>query len=357
MINKYRLVGSALVSVAMTIALAGCGTTTSVARGSAAAVASEEQAQKAAYLKTTWERQARLENVAWPLLTAGKELCGEDVRQRVGLSVISIEMVGKDNQQVARQFYGVSESPKILHVTAGSPAALAGLKEGDKLLSIGGQPVASGRKATERAVELLLEAAGTGNPFEITVSRGGVTLPTIVEPQLACRYPVLMVQDDALNAFADGNAVYITTGMYRFAENDRELQLVIAHEIAHNSEGHSDKKMMNWGLGTLLDIAAAAYGVNTQGAFGDMTAKAYSQDFEREADYVGMYILANAEIDTSDVANFWRRMAAEYPQSIKGSYSASHPASAERWTNIEAAHREVVAKQTSGTTLLPERKH
>jgi hypothetical protein len=49
-------------------------------------------------------------------------------------------------------------------------------------------------------------------------------------------------------------------------------------------------------------------------------------------------------------------MAAENPQSIKGSYAASHPATAERWSSIDAAHVEVVAKKSRGLPLVPERK-
>lgn len=335
--------------------LNGCGTTTAVARGSAGAVAAEEIEQKGAYLKAAWDRQARLDDLAWPLLTAGVQLCGEDVTPRLGIQLLGIDALPADLQSVATQRFGVSERPMVLHVTKNGPAAKAGLKPGDRLVSIDGTPIAVGRKATSTATELMVRAARSGDPVEMAVSRAGEPLTIRIEPVSACSYPVLMQQDDALNAFADGDAVYVTTGMYRFARDDEELQLVIAHEIAHNAEGHADKKMANWGLGTLLDVVAAAYGVNTQGAFGNAMSQVYSQDFEREADYVGMYLLARADIDTSYVAEFWRRMSAEYPQTIKGTYTSSHPATAERWTNIEAAHLEIVNKKQAALPLIPER--
>lgn len=346
----------ALTVAASALALAGCGTTTSVARGSKAAVASEEMQQQAAYIQTSWQRQARLEDLAWPLLTAGKEVCGDDVAPRVGLTMISLDAVGKDLRKSAISVMGITEHPTVLHVTRGAPAEQGGLRKGDEILSIAGEEVEPGRNATENATEALIKAARKGEPFELTARRGQQILPLIIDPAPACKYPVVMLQDDQLNAFADGDAVYVTTGMYRFAQKDSELQLILAHEIAHNAEGHSDKKLINWTLGTLVDLLAAAYGVNTQGAFGDAASKVYSQDFEREADYVGMYLLAASGVDTSDVADFWRRMSAEYPQTIKGSYSASHPATAERWTNLEAANREIDSKRVRGMALAPERK-
>lgn len=82
----------------------------------------------------------------------------------------------------------------------------------------------------------------------------------------------------------------------------------------------------------------------------------FSQDFEREADYVGMYLLARAGVNTSGVGEFWRRIAAEYPQNIKGSFTHTHPATAERYINIDAAHTEIGDKLLKGLPLLPERK-
>lgn len=350
----HALVGG--VAAVLYLALTGCGTTTSVARGSAGAVASEEEQQQAAYMRTSWQRQARLEDLSWPLLVAGRDLCKKDVSPRVGLAMISLDAVEKDYRKAAGKALGIKEHPTVLHATRGAPAAKAGLQRGDEILSIAGEAIEPGRKATEKATELLIETMREGQPFEVTARRNGQTLPLIIDPVVACRYPVIMIQDDSINAFADGDAVYVTTGMYRFAQADRELQLVLGHEIAHNAEGHSDKSWINWGLGTLVDLVAAAYGVNTQGAFGDAASKIYSQDFEREADYVGMYIIAAAGVDTSEAADFWRRMSAEYPQSIKGSYSASHPANAERWVNIDATNVEIAGKRGRGAALVPERK-
>jgi predicted Zn-dependent protease len=170
-----------------------------------------------------------------------------------------------------------------------------------------------------------------------------------------------VVRDDAINAYADGKLVYVTTGMLRFA-NDEELQIVLGHEIAHNAERHIEAKQKNagWGalLGAVADVALATQGVNTQGAytqqFSQLAGMSFSQDFEREADYVGSYILARAKLPTDRAPLFWRRMAAESPGSIK--FASSHPTSTERFVRLGQYHSEIRAKLTGGTALVPNMK-
>ena len=140
----------------------------------------------------------------------------------------------------------------------------------------------------------------------------------------------------------------------RFTENDQELSLVIAHELAHNTMSHMDSKVQNYVLGSVLDIIAAAYGVNTQGVFGNAAAQAYSKEFEAEADYVGLYIMARSGQEINGAANFWRRMAAEHPGNIQKNHAASHPATPERFVAIEKTIEEIHKKIDSGQALTPE---
>ena len=70
----------------------------------------------------------------------------------------------------------------------------------------------------------------------MSVRRGDALLDISTRTRTnVCDYPVLLGDDDALNAYADGNNIIITRGMMRFLESDRELALVIGHELAHNS--------------------------------------------------------------------------------------------------------------------------
>ena len=53
-----------------------------------------------------------------------------------------------------------------------------------------------------------------------------------IMPEKICNYGVVLAQNDSLNAYADGNNLYLTTGMLRFVDEDRELQFILAHELS-----------------------------------------------------------------------------------------------------------------------------
>jgi hypothetical protein len=319
-------------------------------------VAGERAKQEALAIRTTWKREARLQDLSWPLLTRNTPLCSDDLRNRFGIVHTSLDAIEKRYRQTARSELLIGERPQVIHVVKGSPADLAGVNPYDVLISVAGAEVASGRDASKKLAKRLDEVGAAGGSVSFAVERRDQQHTFVLEPVAACKYRVVLVPSDSLNAFADGNNVYVTQGMIRFAETDEDLQLVLAHEIADNSEGHLDKQRGNALLGGIFDVVAAVYGVNTQGAFSNMSTLMFSQDFEREADYVGMYMLARAGVETIEAANFWRKMAAEYPAAIRGTFASSHPVPAERYTNIEAAHDEVELKLAAGIELVPERK-
>jgi len=142
----------------------------------------------------------------------------------------------------------------------------------------------------------------------------------------------------------------------RFVRNDQELGLVVAHELAHNAMDHITAKKINTAGGTVLDVLAALAGIYTRGTFGKMAGQAYSQAFEAEADYVGLYMMARANLDLDGAALFWRRMAMAHPGSVEGSILASHPATPERFVAIEETVKEINGKRALGQKLEPEYK-
>lgn len=333
-----------------------CGTTTQRVKVDDAAAAAEAEKQKSLYVSSQLRDQRKIQNLAAPLLIANAELCRKDVRPFIGLVSANVHQWPKAYRLAASSVIGVGELIEVLHVVPGGPAEEAGFLAGDVLVSVDGRAVPDGPKATNKTAELLEKTLEIGKPSTFVVRRGGTQNDVVVTPVVACAYYVVLTGGDEVNAYADGNTVYITKGMMRFVETDSELATVIGHELAHNAMGHSDKKLGNYLLGSVLDVVAAAYGVNTQGAFGDSASKVYSQDFEAEADYVGLYALARAGYDISEAPNLWRRMGADSPGAINSTYGGSHPGTAERYIALDMAVTEILAKKNAGEPLVPNPK-
>lgn len=167
-----------------------------------------------------------------------------------------------------------------------------------------------------------------------------------------CPVAAELIDEDKVNAFTNGVKIGITTGMIRFVKNDDELALVLGHELAHGALNHLGKQAGNVLLGTLigaaLDLGLAVAGANTGGTgtrLGqDLGRLVFSQEFEMEADYLGLQVAARAGFDISKAADFYRRMGVEHPGSIRGNFLATHPGSSERTVAIEAAAREIQSK-------------
>jgi Zn-dependent protease with chaperone function len=143
--------------------------------------------------------------------------------------------------------------------------------------------------------------------------------------------------------------------MVNFTRTDDELAVVIAHEMAHNIMKHIEARKQNVGLGVLADIAVVllSRGQVSGTNFASLAANKYSQEFEAEADYVGLYIMAQARMPIADAPKFWRRMAVAHPASIGTNHSASHPSTAYRMVALEETVKEIDDKKQKGEALVP----
>ncbi len=175
-----------------------------------------------------------------------------------------------------------------------------------------------------------------------------------------CTFNFAVKNDKAVNAYADGETVYVTPAIVALTQTQEELAMVLAHEYAHNILEHPQGAGMNAAagsiVGTVIDQVAGSQGVPTGGLFsnvgGNLGAYHYSVPFEKEADYVGLYILARADFDLERGTNIWRRLSMV---DAKGLYtSTTHPGNPERVVAMRRTITEIRAKQTERQPLLPE---
>ena len=88
------------------------------------------------------------------------------------------------NEEEGRWELGVGPAfeDKVLLTRPDGPAALAGLCEGDRIVAVDGQPVASAREGREGVAELLARAARDGAAMTVTYEHDGQLADARVEP-------------------------------------------------------------------------------------------------------------------------------------------------------------------------------
>ncbi len=303
----------------------------------------EQKRQQELVLKDYIDRMSRVDRVSFPLLTRNLNVC-ESYNFLSGMLILDRSEVYSIYREAAKVIMGIDDKPRIVSVRAGSPAAKAGLQVGDIVLAVQNDKVSSASSANRKL-------RNTRIP-KVQVERAGQALEVELSQDRACDYPVIIWEEPTINAYATGSKILVTSGMIKFCKTDDELALVLGHEMAHNHMSHISSKMTNGLLMSFLidGPIIALTGVNP-GIGRAMGENMYSQGFETEADYVGLYNTARAGYDINGVADLWRRMAVEHPGAI---YTAStHPTTANRFVVLEAAVKEIKAKRAAGQALEP----
>ena len=312
------------------------------------ALDAETRLQKKLSLQKVKARYERLQKVGYPILKNSSELCENTINS---LGVMFNAYVTSDKySDIEKEVYEIDDRLLLTYVIPSSSAFKSGLRSNDEIVSINDIKATIDKEKFHKELEKL---RAKSDSLKVIYKRQGEERVATFDPDLICNYPILLVQNDSVNAFANGSQIGITTGMIRFAQKDEQLGLVIAHELGHNIMDHISKFRTNSLLGTIVDLAAAYYGVNTQGVFGQAGARMYSQEFEAEADYVGIYYMERAGYSIDNVADFWRDMAVEHPGSINQSHASTHPATPERFLEINAAIEEIKEKKRLNQQLIP----
>ncbi len=159
-----------------------------------------------------------------------------------------------------------------------------------------------------------------------------------------------VVENEDIGAFAiAGGSIYVNTGTILKASNRAELAGVMAHEIGHVTQRHiiqnfqKIQKANFFGrmFGTILGLLTGnPYALNSGdlliGIGGATYTAAFSRDYEREADNVGVETLIRADYDPERLATFFETLMKEEPKSGIPQFLSTHPATPERIQNVRA---------------------
>jgi hypothetical protein len=353
---RWYWLAAALASASL---CAGCaGPVSKLPTADATDVATEQYRQQLAQARTYYRQLARVDNVAFRIRTANTRFCQERVTPQIGLFAGTVRSLPRKHRSVAAQALNVDwNTPRVISVADGSPAAIAGLAPGDDILALNGQPVP--KTGTAHWIADSVRENGTA-PVTLTARRKGETRTVALMPVMGCSIPIKLVTTPVPNAFTDGKRIVILSGYLRLMTSDAHLATLIGHELAHANLGHISKRWQNALLGELggavIDGGLLLGGIYTGGTFSKHLrkagARAYSVDFEREADYVGAYYAARAGYDISGTENVWRTLALEAPRSIR--LATTHPTTPARYLFMRKTIAEIADKQRRDLPLVPE---
>ncbi|MEE8514339.1 MAG: M48 family metallopeptidase, partial [Gammaproteobacteria bacterium] len=206
----------------ISLVLASCAPTTKRVVVDDDAVEREAQKQQEIALEELMINQERLLRVGGNVLAGAVPMCGDDTLWVIGAVFISKQEFAPERQAAAASVFNMDDRMRALLVIEGGPAAEAGLQVGDEIVSMNGAPPPIGQGAAKELYRFQQEQTQVGAPITLVIRRDGAQQTLTVNPVQICNYPLLLVQDDSVNAFADGTRIIITTGMMRFAQDDTE---------------------------------------------------------------------------------------------------------------------------------------
>lgn len=161
-------------------------------------------------------------------------------------------------------------------------------------------------------------------------------------------YTFFGINDASVNAFAmPGGYIGVNVGLLLATQSEAELASVLSHEAAHVSQRHLARRQENQLSNTLMMAAALiagavaasqgqgdmATGLVSAGMGASMASQlAYSRDFEREADRIGMQYLTNAGFDAHAMPLFFERLQNINRHNDNNAYAflRTHPITTER---------------------------
>lgn len=240
---------------------------------------------------------ARVAAISWRILTANRARCLVQAPQ-TGLVVYAADQYAGAYRAIATRLFHLDHGPAIAAVTPGSAAARIGLRAGDVLLSVDGQPLpAAGTGpaafAGVQAVHDRLATALASPPARLVVERAGQRLALDLPADPGCPSFVQFVPSRKRDAEADGRTVTISSAVAEYAHDDDELAAPIAHELAHNILGHR---------------AALSRDRVSKGVFAGLGANGRRlRETEDEADMTGVELMAAAGYDPAGAIRFWNR--------------------------------------------------
>jgi len=259
----------------------------------------------------------RLDRISARLRLANTALCSKTFRDP-GFSVHTLEDYPARLQLLAQDVMGLeAEGIYIRSVRRGSPAAVADIQAGDRILSLNGQYVPGGKTMKSFYAALSRGAfGGVKTRLKLRTPQGG-EYETALNSETACDYDASVFFSQNVNGHTDGREIFITSELMRLMRDDVNLALIVAHEMSHAIAGHVDLEP--------------------------------SAKLELEADRMALVLMENAGYNIDDAITFWADAA--HPHRNLQDNSGSHPTIIARYENLKKERARIANIRARHETL------
>lgn len=160
-------------------------------------------------------------------------------------------------------------------------------------------------------------------------------------------WEIVVFREKSANAFAlPGGKIGVHTGILSVAKTPSQLAAVLGHEVGHVIARHGNERvsqgLIAQGLSTVAAVSLkdkkyqplvlAGLGVGAQ--FGIILP--HSRGGEKEADMIGLDLMAQAGFDPRESTQLWRNMGAAAGGSAPPEFMSTHPSNETRIQGLEA---------------------
>jgi len=176
----------------------------------------------------------------------------------------------------------------------------------------------------------------------------------------AGNYHFFVVDDARINAFAmPGGYIGLHSGLIAEASSESELASVVAHELAHVTQRHLARRLAGSQGSSLRTAALVVAGLllGTQNPQAGMAAAtsgiasniesqlAFSRDHEREADRIGLRMLADAGLDPQGMPAFFETLLnSSRFRTAPPVFLSTHPLTESRIADARAMARDMAVE-------------
>lgn len=183
------------------------------------------------------------------------------------------------------------------------------------------------------------------------LQRTGERIARVAEVDMPqAEWEFVLFENDAVNAFAlPGGRIGFFTGMWKVADSEEDIAVVMGHEIAHVTARHGAERLSQ-------SLAIMAVGIGVQQAVRNRSEETqmavllaygagttlglqlpHSRRNESEADEIGLYYMARAGYDPRVAPRFWEKMEAHAGGGAPPEWLSTHPSHGRRVEDLNRA--------------------